>query len=498
MNPELTLKDYADALGELLVSQHGSLDTVILSATDDSRKVAQGSLFCAIKGERFDGHAFIPQAVAQGAVAIVLNEIPDDLPASLPYLQVSDSYRAAGIVAELAAGKPAQHFKVIAVTGTNGKTTTAYLLREVFRTAGFPTAMIGTVEYDLGNGEKIAADRTTPTPFFLQNLFTEVYNNNVCYCVMEMSSHAIVQQRLGTIKVDGAIFTNLTQDHLDFHKTLENYYQAKKLLFTRHLKPDAPVVINADDPFGQRLADELTHNLAGVDVISFSLKNLCTPVCVYVKDLKLSSKGTECALSFPDGNWLMTSPLAGLYNGYNLAGVAILAHALGMPYPTVKQALATCLGAPGRLQKVTSSHHKFTVFIDYAHTPDALSNVIDTVRDITLGRVIVVFGCGGDRDRTKRPVMGKIVADKADVCIITSDNPRTESPDAIISDILAGMPKDKVIIVDADRRAAIRHAIQTAKPGDSIIIAVKGHEDYQEINVVKHHFSDYECVQALL
>ena len=498
MTQPLTIKDYADALGELRVGFHGNPDTAVTAATDDSRKVTPGALFCAIRGEKLDGHDFIAQAVERGAAGVILSTVPENMPSDLPYIVVSDDYRAAGIAAETAAGSPAQHFKVLAVTGTNGKTTIAYLLREVLKAAGFETAMIGTVEYDLGKGKKITADRTTPTPFYLQNLFNEVYSNNVHYCVMELSSHAIAQQRLGTLQVDGAIFTNLTQDHLDYHHTLENYFQAKKLLFTRHLKTGSPAVINADDPYGRRLAYELTHNLARADVISFSLKNLCTPVCVHVKDLKLSATGTECALTFPDGDWLMTSPLAGLYNGYNLAEVAILAHALGLPYPTVRQALATCLGAPGRLQKVTSSNHNFNVFVDYAHTPDALQNVISTVRAITKGRVIVVFGCGGDRDRTKRPIMGGVVASIADMAIVTSDNPRTEAPDDILKDILRGIPAGSRFAVEEDRRLAIRLALSEASAGDSVIIAGKGHEDYQEINGVKHHFSDVECVRSFL
>lgn len=493
-----TLRQLAAELRELVVETFGNLDVALTDATDDSRKVKPGSLFCAIKGERFDGHDFIQQAVERGAAAVLAAKPPAANTKKLPAIIVSNDYRAAAIAAELAAGKPAQHFKTFAITGTNGKTTSAYLLRNILNTAGFNTAMFGTVEYDLGNGTVCSADRTTPTPFSLQILFSKLYNSNVRYCVMELSSHALYQQRLGNLKVDGAIFTNLTQDHLDYHVSLENYYQAKKRLFTKHLKPGAPAVINVDDPFGKRLADELAYDPAKVQVISFSLKNLCAPVCVHVKDLKLTANGTECALSYPNDDWLVTSPLAGLYNGYNIAGVAILAHALGLPNPTVKQALATCLPPPGRFQKINSKRNVHA-FVDYAHTPDALQNVLATLRTLIRGNIIAVFGCGGDRDSTKRPLMAKAVQKHADVIIVTSDNPRSENPDQIIKDIVRGFDSSTHFHVQPDRRMAIQLAVQLAQPEDAILLAGKGHEDYQEINGVKYPFSDAqvlaECLQ---
>lgn len=498
----LTLAQVADALDQqhLLLDLDGDPEIPLLNATDDSRAVAPGSLFCAIAGERIDARTLIPDAHAAGAAAVMLQG-DTAVPPGLPVLRVSDDRRAAGVVAELAAGFPARHFRTFAITGTNGKTTSAYLLRHVLQSCGLRTAMLGTVEYDLGNGQKMPASRTTPTPFALQKLFQDIYSNGCEACVMELSSHALHQQRIGTMAFDGAIFTNLTQDHLDYHHTLENYFQAKKRLFTHHLKPGAPAVINADDDFGARLARELTHNLAERQTVSFSLKNLCAPVCVHVKDLKLSATGTECALTFPDGTWSMASPLAGLYNGYNLAGVAILAHELGLPRPTVQQALATCLAAPGRLQKLPCDR-PFAIFVDYAHTPDALSNVLNCLRTLIPppARLIAVFGCGGDRDRTKRPQMGAIAAALADLAIVTSDNPRSEPPERILDDILAGIPTPAPhpVLRQADRAQAIRDAIHAARPGDCILIAGKGHEDYQEINGVKHPFSDAACVADIL
>ncbi|MBO4345640.1 MAG: UDP-N-acetylmuramoyl-L-alanyl-D-glutamate--2,6-diaminopimelate ligase, partial [Victivallales bacterium] len=469
------------------------LEIDINGACSDSRAVCPGYLFCAMKGAKQDGHDYIESAIANGASAI-LAEHPIALPNNIPCIVIRNPYQVFGMVAETIANKPAASFRLIAVTGTNGKTTTAYLMREILKACGKSTGMIGTVEYDLGNGTKIAADRTTPTPFALQDLFTAIKDNAAEYAVIEASSHALEQGRLGTAKCDVAIFTNLTQDHLDYHINMENYFSAKMLLFSRHLADGGTAVINADDAYGARIAAEL----AGGHVLAYSFSD-APQANVRIHGLSLSANGSSFQMSFPDGNeWDVTTILPGAYNAANVAGALCAAYAIGLSKEAVLSAIAKSHGAPGRMQPVSVPGQDFAVYVDYAHTDDALRNVLSALRSLPHNRLVAVFGCGGDRDRTKRPLMGKAAAELADILYVTSDNPRTENPDDIIREILNGIPYNAAYQAITDRKQAIFDAISNAQKGDIILIAGKGHEDYQEINGVKHHFNDCETALEAL
>lgn len=471
---------------DFIISTSGTLDIPVSGACSDSRLVRPGTLFCAMKGAALDGHDFASDAVARGAAAVIC-EHPLPLPDSIPQIRLRYPYRALGLIAEAAAGFPARELRLAAVTGTNGKTTTAYLLRDIFRAAALRSGMLGTVEYDTGDGKPRPADRTTPTPFQLQNLLLQMRDNHVDIAALEVSSHALEQQRLGTARCHVAIFTNLTEDHLDYHHDMETYFQAKKLLFTRHLAPDAPAVINADDPYGTRLARELRQ-----PVVTFSSRT-DSGIDVRVVRLNLTAHGTSFTLFMPDGTaWDVTTPLTGAYNAANVTGAVIAARALGLPRDTVLSAVAHCTGAPGRMQQIPVPDNLFSVFVDYAHTDDALKNVLLSLRSLHPHALTVLFGCGGDRDRTKRPLMAQATEKYADNVIVTSDNPRTEKPDDIIQDITAGFTGAARVTTIADRHIAIQTAINNACPGDIILLAGKGHEDYQEVNGLKSHFNDAE------
>ncbi len=497
-----SLHEYREALAPCLVASGGIIDGVaVTGATADSRAVTPGFIFCAIRGAVLDGHDFIAQALAAGAAALVVEKKPLSLPSGLPWFQVRDGYHAAALVAEVAAGRPAGGLSLAAVTGTNGKTTSAYLLRALFRAGGCHPGMIGTVEYDLGDGRPVPADRTTPTPFQLQHLFTRLRQAGARPVVIEVSSHALAQKRLGTAHCQAALFTNLTRDHLDYHHDFEQYYLAKKSLFTDVCCRDALRVVNLDDSYGQRLARELAAD--GLDTIGFA-SSPGPHAQVTVSDIRSTADGSDFTLTFnadakkslPDLR--LHTPLPGLYNVANAAGAAIMAISWGIDQSAVAAALADCRGAPGRLQMIPAHRAPFRVFVDYAHTDDALTNVLAALRRLEPSRLIVVFGCGGDRDRSKRPLMAQAAAKAADLVMVTSDNPRTEDPEDIIRQILAGIPAGTACQAVTDRREAIRLALNAACPGAIVLIAGKGHEDYQEVNGVKHPFNDAEIAAEIL
>ncbi|NMA21040.1 MAG: UDP-N-acetylmuramoyl-L-alanyl-D-glutamate--2,6-diaminopimelate ligase [Lentisphaerae bacterium] len=483
--------DYLAVLSDLVLRSGGNLQAPILGACCDSRECQPGFLFCAMQGERLDGHHFIEQALQRGAVAI-LSEREVPLPEKVPWVTVKEPYPAFGRVAELAADFPAHTMKLLGVTGTNGKTTTAYLLREILKAAGQKPGMIGTVEYDVGGERCRTAERTTPTPFQLQQLFIEMKNNGVTDAVLEVSSHALAQERLGTARFCGAAFTNLTRDHLDYHGDFEQYYQCKKRLFSQLLDVDCPMVVNMDDPWGQRLASEVTARKQ----LTYSLHKHPS-ANIQADNLFQDENQTTFDLHFPDCTWHLHSPLTGFFNICNLTSAACLAYGLGIAEASVQQAFLRCHGAPGRLQRLTGKSG-LNVFVDYAHTDDALRNVLGALRPICKGRLFVVFGCGGNRDRSKRPLMAKAAEENADQIIVTSDNPRFEKPEDIIKDILVGFSSLKRITVQPDREAAILETIARATPQDIILLAGKGHEEYQEINGVKHHFNDAETARKYL
>jgi len=486
-----TLRNYLDALDELCLDWGGDDLLEIAGAAADSRDVCPGWLFCAIPGAREDGAQYVPSALAQGA-SCILAERPLAVPAGVATILVSDAYAAAGRVAAVAAGHPGERLRILGITGTNGKTTCAFLLRQILRAAGRTPAMIGTVEYDLC-GAAIPADRTTPTPFRLQALLGQAVQNGASDLLLEVSSHALAQRRLGQMPMAGALFTNLTGDHLDYHLTVEDYYAAKRLLFTECLADGAPAVINIEDGYGARLHAEL---VSGKRVRPLSVGE-SDAAAARIIDTRIGLDGSAFTLALPDGPLRLHSPLIGRHNVENLAGAATLAWALGVPTATIQEACQDCPGAPGRLEAVTAPQG-FAVYVDYAHTDDALENVLKALRQLNPARILVVFGCGGDRDTTKRARMGAVAARLADRVIVTSDNPRTEDPEAILDDIEAGIPATCPRTRVADRRTAIGTAIAEAKPGEVVLVAGKGHEEYQEICGTKLPFSDIAEVRAAI
>jgi UDP-N-acetylmuramoyl-L-alanyl-D-glutamate--2,6-diaminopimelate ligase len=477
-------------LGDLCVGLTGDPDTPLSGACADSRQVQPGTLFCAIPGARQDGGAYAAEAVRRGAGAVATVR-PLELVSAVPQLLVRDAYAAAGRIAECAAGFPARRLRLLGATGTNGKTTCAYILRHLLRAHGQVPGMVGTVCYDLGDHE-VEADRTTPTPFELQDLFGRMLGGGCGWAVLEMSSHALAQRRAGTARFAGALFTNLTGDHLDYHKTMEAYFEAKALLFREYLEPGAPAVINLDDPYGRRLAERL-RQAGGARLVTVGSQEAD---CLW-QEVRLGFSGCRFRLRLGSEEVEIDSPLIGQHNVANLACAAALAQACGIPAGAIAAALRDCQGAPGRLQ-VLSSPRGVAAYVDYAHTDDALENVLKALRLLCPRRLLVVFGCGGDRDRTKRPRMGAVAARLADRVFVTSDNPRTEDPEAIMAEILAGIPAGTAVQVTADRRQALRQAIAEAEAGDIVLVAGKGHEPYQEIQGVKHPFDDVSEVRQAM
>ena len=493
-----TLRAYLAACGEFALGSAGDLDIEIAHLTNDSRRVEPGSLFIAIRGERADGRDYIPQAIANGAAAVVyqadaggshsVRPRPHGSVAlqDVPAIRVSNDYAALGRLAEFHYDYPAKDMFLVGVTGTNGKTTTAFLLREIFTRAGRQVGLIGTVRYELGD-RVIPADRTTPTPLELQEMIAQMRDAGLETVVMEVSSHALCQQRLGTMRFDAAVFTNLTPEHLDYHGDMENYYQAKKLLFTRHLKSGGVSILNLDDEPGRRLAKELPG-----PILSYGLAE---PAEVRPLEYRTEISGTELKLA----GGAIHSPLSGDYNALNVLAAVAGARSCGIKDGVIQQAIEAFPGVPGRLQRVPNTRN-LNIFIDYAHTSDALLNVLKNIRPLCSGesKLIAVFGCGGDRDSSKRPVMGGIAARLADKLVITSDNPRHEDPAAIIEQIMKGIPAETTVHSEIDRGRALAYAVAHARGGDTILVAGKGHEDCQEIKGVKHPFNDYDCIRAAL
>ncbi|NMA44004.1 MAG: UDP-N-acetylmuramoyl-L-alanyl-D-glutamate--2,6-diaminopimelate ligase [Oligosphaeraceae bacterium] len=480
--------DYLAVLSEFLLDYGGDLQRDIVAACADSRQCHAGSLFCAMQGQAFDGHEFIESALHSGAVALI-SERPVSLPEGTPWALVQNPYAAFARIAELSADYPAKSLKLLAVTGTNGKTTTAYLLRHIFKTAGFRVGMLGTVEYDLGSS-LIPADRTTPTPFELQKLLAQMRDNRLEYAVLELSSHALEQERLGSAKVEGAVFTNLSQDHLDYHTDFEAYYRAKRRLFTEMLAPDMPMIVNLDDQWGKRLATDCQRQ----NVVTYSLKSAAD---LQVKDVESNLEGSSFSLQGIQHAWHLRSRLTGLFNVYNLAGAVALAQALGIDQATVQKALSDFAAVPGRMQRIASRKGP-AVFVDYAHTDEALRNVLAALRPVCQGQLCLLFGCGGNRDKAKRPMMAKAAEEGADRIFLSSDNPRRECPEDIIADVMRGFAEPEKVQVIIERENAIRTAIESAQPEDIVLIAGKGHETYQEINGVKKHFDDVEIAAKYL
>jgi len=459
----------------------------------DSRRVRPGTVFFCVPGFDADGHEFASAAVELGAVALVVEravELPAGLP-SVPQLLVPSVREAMAPAADAFFGHPSRELTVAGVTGTNGKTTTAFLLFSILAAAGRRPGLLGTVESRVG-GERRGVARTTPEAIDLQETLREMLDAGDRSCAMEASSHASTLARLDRVRFAALVFTNLTQDHLDFHETMEAYFEAKRRPFVvRDPEGQCPAAaVNVDDPYGRRLAGELRST--GARLLTYGLE---TPADVQPDRLELGPHGATFSA---DGLTLETR-LRGRFNVLNVLGAVAAGRLLGLPDEAIVRGVAHLAGVPGRFEAVEEGQ-PFTVLVDYAHTPDALANVLTAAREITPGRLVCVFGCGGDRDRGKRPLMGRTAYELADTVIVTSDNPRSEDAGAIIDEILAGTPTASASEVEAepDRRAAIRRAIGTAEEGDTIVIAGKGHEHGQTFADRTVPFSDVdEASEAL-
>jgi UDP-N-acetylmuramoyl-L-alanyl-D-glutamate--2,6-diaminopimelate ligase len=447
----------------------------------DNRRVTPGTLFFCVVGLTRDGHEFAPDAVARGAVALVVER---PLGLGVPEVRVPNVREAMAPAAARFNGDPSATLKVVGVTGTNGKTTTAFLVRELLEAGGLPSGLLGTVKSVVGGAER-AVERTTPEAIELQRGFREMLEHGDRACAMEVSSHALALHRADAIRFAAAIFTNLTQDHLDFHPTMEDYYSAKRRLFDGRAGAE---IINVDDPYGARLAGERER------AVTFAIDR---DADYRALDVETGLTGTRCTVRTPEGDVPLQTPLRGRFNVYNVLGALAAARALGVPLQTAAAALATAGLVPGRFEPVDAGQ-PFAVLVDYAHTPDSLENVLSAARGLAGdGRLHVVFGCGGDRDRGKRPLMGEIARRLADRVVVTSDNPRSEEPEAIIAEILGGSGAD--VEHDPDRRRAIELALGTAAPGDVVVIAGKGHEQGQEFaDGHKIPFDDVTVARELL
>src|SRR5687767_4717027 len=483
----------------------GPSDAVVTDVTHDSRQAKAGSLFAAIRGELFDAHKFIPQVMQQGAEGVISEtEKPADFTGA--WIQVKNIRRSMALAAAEVHHHPSRELNLVGITGTNGKTTTAYLVASIPEAAGEPVAMTGTVEYRLGK-ERRKAERTTPEATDMQRMLRNAVDAGCRTAVMECSSQAMDFHRCDSLQYAVAVFSNLTRDHLDYHKTMENYWYAKQRLFDGRLgsRPKTSV-INLDDSYGVELADRLKSD--GLRVVTYAVK---AKADITAHDLEFSLAGMRFRLrirlhppadaggsDMADADIDFRSPLVGPPHVYNTLAAVASGLSLGYSLEVITKALAKCTGAPGRFEGVRHDGN-FAVVVDYAHSDDALLNVLRTARDVTNGRIITVFGCGGDRDSSKRAPMGEAAGSLSDVVILTSDNPRTEDPNQILCDAEEGIKKTgKPYEKIADRRDAIHHAIAQAREGDLVLIAGKGHEDYQIIGRETFHFDDKEVAREAL
>jgi len=457
----------------------------------DSRRAGPGACFVAVKGWQSDGHDFIAAAVEAGCSAIVCED-PANVPQGAAYAVVEDTHAALGLLAQTMAGKPANRLINIGVTGTNGKTTATYLIYNILTAAGHPTALLGTVGYRTGR-QSLESGATTPDPVTLASTMREMVDSGRTNLVMEVSSHALDQDRTAGVAFRVGVFTNISGDHLDYHKTIEHYVAAKRRLF-ESLGADGVAVINREDCCADEMA--LAARQGGSEVVFYGLSADCD--CAG-EILSLDDSGARFRVSTGVGQIEISSPMIGRHNVMNNLSAIAACRVLGVELPAIAAALESTPVVPGRLEPV-ESRRDFRIFVDYAHTDDALKNVLSALNEIKRARLIVVFGCGGDRDRTKRPRMGSVACELADLTVVTSDNPRSEDPQAIIDEILKGIgPGDlNRCEVRVDRREAIQAAIGIAESGDIVLIAGKGHETYQEIAGRRTDFSDVQVASEIL
>lgn len=474
-------------------------DIDVNSLHDDSRQVGPGDLFFAIEGFRSDGHRFIPQVIEAGAAAVIGSKPKEDalkgITKSVPYIQSEDIRQLFGLAAARFYQKPFEYLKTIGITGTNGKTTTSYLLEGILKSADIDTGLIGTVAYRYQN-KTITAPYTTPTPLELQSLAKEMVDANVTHLIMEVSSHGLDLGRVWGASYNIAAFSHLTQDHLDLHGSMEDYLAAKLLLFTRHLKPGGTAIIHRDGAYADRVI-ECVKNLNNIKLITCSALHQSD---IYLSDIETSLNGISGNLHFGKDSYRFQSPLLGSYNAENIILAVSMAYELGISPQNIISALRHLKGVAGRVERVDSGSDGFAVLVDYAHTPDAIKRALEAMRALSPKRLIVLLGCGGDRDKEKRPLMGQAAALGADHIIVTSDNPRSEDADQIIADILPGLaqypPED--INVISDRKEAIAFGVNCLRKGDILLIAGKGHETYQIIGDQKFDFDDRKIAAQFL
>lgn len=481
-----------------MAADHPALGQVVKGLCTNSHACQAGDLFLGMPGTRVDGGEFWPSAIAAGAVAALISpqaygqRSPAEVGSDALVIAAGDMAETCAEVAAAFYGYPAQQMKLVGVTGTNGKTTTTHLIEALLLGTQMPTALLGTL-YARWPGHQATALHTTPFAVDLQANLAAAHQAGCQAAVLEVSSHALAQKRVWGCPFEVSVFTNLTQDHLDYHRDMEDYFAAKALLFdARYLKGRA--IVNGDDPYGRRLQDQIPSDRCWIYSVTDSRADL------YTSDLAYSANGVQGMLHTPYGSQPFSLPLVGQFNLSNMLAAVGAALHLGASLAAIVDTLATFGGVSGRMERVViDPDQDITVIVDYAHTPDSLQNALTAARPFIPGRLICVFGCGGDRDRTKRPQMGRIAHTLADWVVVTSDNPRTEDPEQILADIVAGIPADfppeQVI---SDRAAAIRTAIQHAAPGDGILIAGKGHEDYQILGTEKIHFDDREQARFAL
>ena len=504
----LQLKKGAESLGELT-------DLDISGVSCDSRTIKEGEIFVALRGSSSRGSDFIGDAIEAGAGAILCEdegsvEGGGPVGGAVPRLIAEDGREALGLLASTFYGNPSEGLRMVGITGTNGKTTTSYLVESVLQECGARTGVIGTVSYRYGSRE-VAASHTTPGAIALQSLLGDMSDGGVTDVVLEVSSHALEQRRTYGCSFEVGVFTNLTREHLDYHRTMEDYYDAKRLLF-KSLTEGGKAVINIDDEWGEKLAMEVEGSLGRDRVLAFSLFEGGD---IYPESSAFTSHGIEAMVHTPDGPLVISSPIIGVHNLYNILAAIGVGTALGLGKGLIAKGIDSLSTIPGRLEKVPlpkgSEDKGVTVFVDYGHTPDGLEKALETVHSLlySRGRLITVFGCGGDRDKGKRAKMGRVAVKYSDITVVTSDNPRTESPEKIIRDIEEGMTDVKRYVhgihidyrgyyVFKDRREAINEAIAIAGDDDMVLIAGKGHEDYQLIGTKKTHFDDREVAAHAL
>ncbi len=482
----------------------GPLNTVIKGVAYDSRLVEKDFLFVAVKGFRVDGHDYIKDALSRGAAAIVMENAVVEADAkqhadlnSTSFVEVSDSRKALALISSAFYGHPSKSLSLVGITGTNGKTTTSFITKSIIEAGGSRAGLIGTISCMTGERTEVSVN-TTPESLDLQRYLKEMVTNKMEYAVIEVSSHALSLDRVKGCLYKAAAFTNFTQDHLDFHNTMVEYFRAKTRIFDS-LAEDGKAVLNMDDPMIRPLAQELKR-----EIVTFGIKSNAMIRAENITEHR--TEGTEhrpsipTGLSFdvrmPEGGFRIDSKLIGRFNVYNILASIGIAYALGIDEDTIKKGVLDADCVEGRFENLDEGQ-SFLCIVDFAHTEDALRKLIEEARSMTKGRVIIVAGCGGDRDRSKRPLMGFAASELSDLVFITSDNPRTEDPMKIIEDMVKGIKKENYTI-RADRETAIREAVSIAEEGDTVIVAGKGHEDYQEIKGVRHHFSDKEVLRKAI